>query len=192
MEDLKMNASDNIQNITSIQPSYPLSTQEPQATSQQTPEVNGQLVTPKKIFITKYIKEKSEENNFHILTHGNWERRLWIANCFIIPMIVYPILSLFGHLLIAILNHPKTDKYIQIKDYLDDNCSLLTEKNNVIALNENQKKTILDILTNCGEDTSKDQNPLFDTQTEVIRDPLYQLLTSNDCQNHNVELIYEA
>ncbi|MBA3237690.1 MAG: hypothetical protein H0T62_04975 [Parachlamydiaceae bacterium] len=59
--------------------------------------------------LSSQIKEGEASIRNH--AHQEFEKNVWIANCFLIPLIVYPIVTLIGHLALALTTYDNQARY---------------------------------------------------------------------------------
>lgn len=118
--------------------------------------------------IRSFVKEKASSNTYdpNEWTHRAFEGRLWIANCFIIPLIVYPIVALIGHAVIELTRDKYYEAYKKISAYLEGKEKLI-QAGKEYQLDDQDIEKITTIFT--------DSLGFHDSQLK--NDPLYQKLS---------------
>ena len=136
----------------------------------------GKLEERKVIDLKNYVGSKTSNpwldyTDGKILTHHKWEKHLWFANLFVIPLVVYPILSLFGHLYIAISRDKKAEAYEKINDYIDG-LQALSNEWDVSKNGEKEKRYFVVSAT----DLNVIKKILEQDSVDIETDPLYYQL----------------
>lgn len=105
------------QNSNSVlfQPIYPNpNPQQPEQSTPMTPVQTPQQPEKTVIDVGTHIKSKIDQLTSQIWNdqatvrnsaHQALEAHLWFANCFIVPLIAYPIVTLIGHLMLALTSY---------------------------------------------------------------------------------------
>lgn len=106
-------------------------------------------------YITGKIKEISskisqDESTVHFEAHATLERELWTANCFIIPLVVYPVVTLIGHLFLALTSDEWQARYADNTQHVSEaklksrvNCEFLLSR---IESGKQQLKAYMSVL----------------------------------------------
>lgn len=116
-----------------------------------------------------FVQEKSLKS-LQEMTHSEFEKRLWTLNAFIIPLIVYPILSLIGHIVLFFSHDSYNGAYREIDEYLAGKVKLLKSEN--YHLNDDDLVKITQIFRN---------RVFFDSRFK--NDPFYLKLMDLDKPN---------
>lgn len=135
---------------------------------------NGREIE-ERIDVRSYLDSKIHENSKsirNVFTHSEWERGLWMANMFVIPLIVYPILSLFGHLIIEILIDDEVVNLKEAKKWLDDKYMMRPNSHEITV-----KKFAYNYLTNS---QYKINTMFFNNGTNEVNLSRKQIIAIND------------